>query len=163
MLAGGHYADTVQDWVDGLNAFARAEMADYKANTEAYLRTLAMNTASGASDGIVSQAGSAADRIWEAVGGYTHPQPGSRLMQYGENSVLWRLVSPYHDHDYAVIFLSGTGMHPVNYCPDNHLLLWWLLQQAWVGCQTRHPTRPSCTPATFASAACLPLPQRLAL
>ncbi len=50
-----------------MNAFVAEEIRDYRNRTVEYLQSL--STTSG--------------EIWEAKGGYSHPQPGSRLVQYG--------------------------------------------------------------------------------
>lgn len=79
--------DTVDEWIAGLNAFVAAEMADYRQRTEEYLRSLGAD-----------HPGQAVDKIWESVGGYAHPQPGSRLLQYGKQGRLCvRLFAPWEE------------------------------------------------------------------
>jgi hypothetical protein len=118
LLRAGWRAGTVDEWVNGINAFLRAEMTDYRHLMPQYLQSLsecASTSTAGhvdSSDARSSAASAAAARhmpapaavgagraeeadvaasssdaagsIWEAVGGYEHPQPGSRLLQYGE-------------------------------------------------------------------------------
>jgi hypothetical protein len=84
----------VAEWIDGLNNFAAAEITDYKRNTEAFLQSLcnggdahtnsAGSSASGEGNTRLGSDVPAIERIWETAGGYNHPQPGSRLVQYGE-------------------------------------------------------------------------------
>jgi hypothetical protein len=81
----------VAEWVEGLNNFATAEITDYKRNTEAFLQSLCNggdahtnSTDSNAGGEGNTGPGNAIERIWETAGGYSHPQPGSRLVQYGE-------------------------------------------------------------------------------
>jgi hypothetical protein len=89
--------------VEGLNKFATAEITDYKRNTEAFLQSLCNGSDAHSSSGGSSAGGDgntragedapAIERIWETAGGYSHPQPGSRLVQYGKTrlNVLWLL------------------------------------------------------------------------
>jgi hypothetical protein len=84
----------VAEWIDGLNNFAAAEITDYKRNTEAFLQSLYCggdahtnsdgSSASGEGNTRSASDVSAIERIWETAGGYNHPQPGSRLVQYGK-------------------------------------------------------------------------------
>jgi hypothetical protein len=105
----------VDEWVDGLNAFVRAEMVDYIKLTPDYLKSLGDAASAGSfghadgngtlldapltvggaasAEAAVSGGEQAADSIWEAVGGYEHPQPGSRLLQYGECLTLFASLS----------------------------------------------------------------------
>ena len=72
-LAGGYQVDgDVHEWVARINAFVAEEVRDYRNRTTEYLQSLA--TTGG--------------EIWEVKGGYSHPQPGSRLLQYGTLCVL---------------------------------------------------------------------------
>ena len=81
------YFENAAEWVDAINEWAAAQVQlmlsiflfvhyncssflqveDYVTNMDSYLDELS--------------AGSA--RIWDPVGGYGHPQPGSGLVQYG--------------------------------------------------------------------------------
>jgi hypothetical protein len=81
----------VAEWIAGLNNFAAAEITDYKRNTEAFLQSLHSGsdahinrTDSNAGGEGNTGLGNAIERIWETAGGYSHPQPGSRLVQYGK-------------------------------------------------------------------------------
>lgn len=66
-LAGGYQVVDLHEWVARMNAFVAEEIRDYRNRTVEYLKSL--TTTSG--------------EIWEVKGGYSHPQPGSRLVQYG--------------------------------------------------------------------------------
>jgi hypothetical protein len=93
-LRNWRQASTVAEWIEGLNDFATAEITDYKRNTEAFLQSLysggdALTNSAGSSASGEGKTGPgmgvpATERIWESAGGYSHPQPGSRLVQYGK-------------------------------------------------------------------------------
>ena len=74
-------------------------MLEYKRGCQSYLQSLTAAAAEAAGDDnmhISSAAGSESDigepadnaraerTIWEVCGGYSHKQPGSRLVQYGK-------------------------------------------------------------------------------
>ena len=57
----------LEEWVDALNSFKQQETEDYIENIDSYVST-SMRAPSSS---------------WSNVGGYSHPQPGSRLIHYG--------------------------------------------------------------------------------
>ena len=58
---------SVKQWVERINAWAQGEIDDYRTNTNKYLELFVH----GVSD------------VWDHKGGYSHPQPGSRLVMSG--------------------------------------------------------------------------------
>lgn len=72
-LAAGRIVSDLHEWVRQMNAFVASELADYRHRTTAFLDALSADSG----DQEQSQG------IWETKGGYHHPQPGSRLIQYG--------------------------------------------------------------------------------
>ena len=90
LLSRGGYIHTIDEWIAALNHFVREEIRDYVTNTESFLSTLdSVRSTDPTADGHGrnderNDERNAAESIWEAVGGYDHPQPGSRLLQYGQ-------------------------------------------------------------------------------
>jgi len=70
-LAAGRVVSDLHEWVRQMNAFVASELTDYRHRTTAFLDSLSADSADQSQG------------IWETTGGYHHPQPGSRLIQYG--------------------------------------------------------------------------------
>ena len=84
-----------------MNAFVQSEISDYRANIHTFLNTLISPLDANShivhtgSDQISPHVDvnchvlpSGIDQIWDITGGYDHPQPGSRLLQYGKGNPL---------------------------------------------------------------------------
>ena len=69
--AVGGLEDDARPWSRTINAFASCEVKHYREQLRSFLDGLQWSSPSGI-DAL----------IWDPVGGYTHPQPGSRLVQY---------------------------------------------------------------------------------
>lgn len=71
------YETEVHAWVARINAFATAEIVDYENRVSEYLRALTNSS-----------------RGWDLVGGYDHPQPGSRLVMCGMGTLADNSANP---------------------------------------------------------------------
>lgn len=81
-----------------MNAFVQSEISDYRANIHTFLNTLnspldanshvlhtgsdQISSPTDVNSHVLPSGG--IDQIWDIAGGYDHPQPGSRLLQYGK-------------------------------------------------------------------------------
>jgi hypothetical protein len=102
MELGFTHTSDVDEWVSRMNAFVKQEVEDYRQNAEDFIGELFVHYQpeqeeedEGEEEGVptFSTANLAAVKqelkeavqasIWEGCGGYWHPQPGSRLLQYG--------------------------------------------------------------------------------
>ena len=68
--AVGDWADDARQWTRAINAFALCEVQQYREQLHAFL------------DRLWTCPSGTYDLNWDALGGYFHPQPGSRLVQY---------------------------------------------------------------------------------
>jgi hypothetical protein len=67
----GWYCKDIRKWAAAVNAWKDGEILDYKQNYQSYCKVFVH----GSSD------------VWDHEGGYNHPQPGSRLTQYGMGNI----------------------------------------------------------------------------
>ena len=63
----GSHKETLKEWIEAINAWASSEVEHFKASYSDYI-----------DNDLKSEEDS-----WDVVGGYEHPQPGSRLVMYG--------------------------------------------------------------------------------
>eukprot|EP01031_Cornospumella_fuschlensis_P035299 gene35299-42771_t len=80
--AQGSYEDDCRAWSERINAFQKQEIEDYISHASSYLEPASSSSAIGRGG------------IWEVGGGYDHPQPGSRLLQYGMGWTADRQLNP---------------------------------------------------------------------
>lgn len=81
----------IRQWAEAVNIWKDSEIADYKKNYPVYSEVFVH----GASD------------VWDYEGGYEHPQPGSRLLQYGMGSLPGEKPAPTNP---TVIYSSYLNM-----------------------------------------------------
>lgn len=77
-LVGSRRTKNLSQWVRDINAFVRSELRDYRQRAPAFLNALSQQEERGNAEN------KAPVQIWESAGGYHHPQPASRLLQYGK-------------------------------------------------------------------------------
>lgn len=71
-------------WEDAVNNWALAEVEDYILNSDSYCATaLAANQNTPAVEQAIKDGKAIEPTNWAATVGYTHNEPGSRLMHYG--------------------------------------------------------------------------------
>jgi len=101
--AVGGLQDDARKWSNAINAFASSEVKHYREQLRPFLDELmAMSSLSGRVD----------DLVWDPLGGYTHPQPGSRLIQYAMGWLPDRTRNP--TAIYASYLANGQPMNPLN-------------------------------------------------
>ena len=116
---------SLRAWVAAVNRFALEEVVDFEEHIGAYIEAADSDLSatdvkkqydSGSSDGDGN--GSRCVDIcresisWAAVGGYDHPQPGSRLMQYAMGWMPDKSVNP------SVIYAEGLTKATSGYNPN---------------------------------------------
>ena len=89
----------LRTWVTAINEFARQEIEDYANNIESYVNHL--NSLSSWDD--------LKPFLWDSLGGYNHPQPGSRLIQCGMGVLPDKSANP--GVIYASYLVNGKANH----------------------------------------------------
>ena len=113
-------------WVAAVNRFALEEVEDFADHIGAYIeaadRDLSLTDVKKKHDNSSSSSGSSSGGrcvdicresiSWAAIGGYDHPQPGSRLMQYAMGWMPDKSVNP------SVIYAEGLTKATSGYNPN---------------------------------------------
>jgi hypothetical protein len=99
----GTYLPTVSTWIEAINTFKQFEIEDYEQRIHEYLTS-----------GCIQRV----EDCWDMLGGYNHPQPGSRLIQSGMGSLPDNSMNP------TVIYTSYMSKEGSPIPPDQRVVTW---------------------------------------